>query len=74
MRFDRRRRVFELVVRHDPRVSAPTEIFVPEFQYPRGYLVAVSAGSFESIPAAQTLAWRHGGAAESQRLEIRPKL
>jgi hypothetical protein len=73
MRFDRRSRVFELTVRRDPGVSAPTEIFVPDFQYPRGYRVAVSDGSFESIPAEQTLAWRHGGGADTQRLEIRPK-
>jgi hypothetical protein len=73
MHFDRRRRVFELVVRPDPGVAAPTEIFIPDFQYPRGYLVAISEGSFESVPAEQTLAWRHGAGADTQRLEIRPK-
>ncbi|HEX2980224.1 MAG TPA: cellulase family glycosylhydrolase, partial [Anaerolineaceae bacterium] len=43
--FDLRRRTFEFSFRHDPEVQAPTEIFVPNFQYPQGYLVEVSDGS-----------------------------
>jgi hypothetical protein len=73
MHFDRRRRVFDLAFRHDPGVSAPTEIFVPAYQYPRGYQVTVSDGSFESIPAAQTLAYQHGAERETHTLRIRPR-
>jgi hypothetical protein len=73
MSFDRRRRVFEFGFRHDPAVSAPTEIFVPELQYPRGYQVTLSDGSYQSIPGAQILAWRHRGEASTHRLRIRPK-
>jgi hypothetical protein len=73
MHFDRRRRVFELAFRHDPRVSAPTEIFVPAYQYPHGYRVTVSDGFFEAIPAQQTLAYRHGAERETHTLRIRPE-
>jgi hypothetical protein len=73
MHFDRRRRVVEFAFRHDPRVSAPTEIFVPDYQYPRGYQVTVSDGSFESIPAEQTLAYHRGAEREMHTLRIRPR-
>ncbi len=73
MHFDRRRRSFEFVFRHDPSLSAPTEIFVPDYQYPRGYRVTVSDGSFEAIPAAQTLAYHHGTQSESHTLRILPR-
>ena len=73
MHFDRRRRVFEFVFRHAPRVPAPTEIFVPAYQYPRGYEVTVSDGSTESIPETQTLAYRHTAERETHTLRIRPR-
>jgi hypothetical protein len=73
MHFDRRRRVFEFEFRSDPRVSAPTEIFVPSFQYPHGYQVTVSDGSFESIPAEQALAYRPGAELETHSLRVRPR-
>jgi hypothetical protein len=73
MSFDRPRRVFEFVFRHDPSVSAPTEIFVPDYQYPRGYRVTVSDGSFEAIPAAQTLAYQHGTESATHTLRILPR-
>lgn len=73
MHFDRRRRVFEFCFRHDPRVSAATEIFVPGYQYPRGYDVTVSDGSTESLAEAQTLAYRHGTGRETHTLQIRPR-
>jgi hypothetical protein len=72
MRFDRRRRVFEFAFRHDPDVSAPTEIFVPAFQYPNGYRVEVSDGSFEMDPSALTLSYRHGRQRETHELRISP--
>ena len=73
MHFDRRRRRFELEFRHDPKVSAPTEIFVPEYQYPRGYEVTVSDGSTEASPETQTLAYRPGTERETHTLRIRPR-
>ena len=41
MSFDIRRRRFDFEFRHDPAVDAPTEIFVPNFQYPHGIRVTL---------------------------------
>lgn len=46
MSFDLATRVFELEYRHDPNISAPTEIFLPGFQYPQGCVVEVSDGHY----------------------------
>ncbi|MGD0707922.1 MAG: cellulase family glycosylhydrolase [Anaerolineaceae bacterium] len=46
---------FEFEFRHDPTVSAPTELYVPAFQYPLGCKVQVSDGSYELDPGSQTL-------------------
>lgn len=59
MAFDYKRGLFEFEFRHDPAVSAPTEIFVPNFHYPAGYVVEVSDGEYEVDRAAQTLTYRH---------------
>jgi len=60
MGFDIRRGIFELEFRHDPRVTAPTEIFVPNYQYPNGYEVEVSDGTYEVDRAGQMLTYRRG--------------
>jgi hypothetical protein len=73
MRFDRRRRTFELVFRHDPAVAAPTEIFVPDRQYPQGFEASVSDGSTGPGPEPQVLLWRHDAAREEHRLRLRPR-
>lgn len=70
MEFDLRRRVFELEFRHDPAVTAPTEIFVPSCQYPRGYRVEVSDGSYEVRPESQLLIYRHSGERELHRVRV----
>ena len=44
LRFDMRRRAFEYTFRHDPAVSAPTEVYVPALQYPAGCRVEISDG------------------------------
>lgn len=73
MRFDRPRRVFELVFRHEPGVLAPTEIFLPDYQYPNGVEVRVSDGTFTLVPEAQTLEYRHGAERETHTLRVRPR-
>ncbi|MBM3132291.1 MAG: hypothetical protein FJZ95_04575 [Chloroflexi bacterium] len=55
MRFDVSTREFEFEFRSDPTIDAPTEIFVPRFQYPEGYTVELSAGRFEKDEGSQTL-------------------
>jgi hypothetical protein len=57
--FEPRSGAFEFTMRDDPGVSAPTEVFVPELQYPGGPLVSVSDGSWESA-GWTILVFRHG--------------
>jgi hypothetical protein len=59
MVFDVRRRVFEFEFRHDASVSEPTEVFVPNHQYPQGCVVKVSDGTYSLDQLAQTLRYRH---------------
>ncbi len=72
MAFDRRRRRFEFEFRHDPAVTAPTELFVPNYQYPAGYTVAVSDGTCEIDREGQTLLYRHTPQRERHWLRIQP--
>jgi hypothetical protein len=87
MSFDLKRRIFELEFRHDPSttlreaspwdragpsVTAPTEIFVPEYQYPEGYTVELSDGTYEVDRLAQTLRVRHTTERETHMVRVRP--
>lgn len=72
MRFDMATRIFELEFRHDPAVSAPTEIFVPDYQYSNGYTVELSDGSYEIDSAALTLRVRHDPDQAVHTVRIRP--
>ncbi|MCX7706990.1 MAG: cellulase family glycosylhydrolase [Anaerolineae bacterium] len=72
MAFDLRRRVFEFEFRHDPQVAAPTEIFVPVLQYPEGYRVEVSDGTFEKDSARQVLVYRHDPEQRQHIITISP--
>jgi hypothetical protein len=73
MSFDIRRRTFECVFRHDPEVIGPTEIFVPQFQYPDGAEAAVSDGSYELKWGDQILLYRHTAGRDVHTIRIRPK-
>ena len=73
MRFDLKRRIFELEFRHDPSVAAPTEIFVPALHYPNGYAVEVSDGTFEMNQEEQTLLVRHDASRNMHRVTVKPK-
>jgi hypothetical protein len=46
MRWDLATRTFEFTRQPDPAIDAPTEIFVPAVQYPEGYGVELSAGTY----------------------------
>ena len=72
MSFDYGRRRFELRFRHDPSVSAPTEIYVPTLQYPLGCHVSVSDGTFEVRRDEQVLLYRHDRARDEHTVTITP--
>jgi hypothetical protein len=72
MEFDLSRRAFLFEFRHDPKVTAPTEIFVPGYQYPRGYRVFLSDGISEQSAEDQTLLYRYGLGRQVHTVEIRP--
>jgi hypothetical protein len=70
--FDNGRRRFEFQFRHDPAVSAPTEIFVPNLQYPRGYNIHMSDGTCEVRLGEQMLFYMHGWERDDHTLTIMP--
>jgi hypothetical protein len=72
MAFDPRRRRFTFAFRHDPAVAAPTELFVPEYQYPRGCVVEVSDGTYEIDRERQTLTYRHSASRTEHTIVVRP--
>jgi hypothetical protein len=72
MAFDLKRRTFDLVFQHDPTVTAPTEIYVPELQYPDGYEVTISDGEYQADRNTQTLIYRHGAAQAIHTIRVRP--
>ena len=47
MSFNIRTIEFEFTFRHADGVDAPTELFIPQIQYPKGFSVQVSDGTFE---------------------------
>ncbi|MBN1690710.1 MAG: cellulase family glycosylhydrolase [Dehalococcoidia bacterium] len=71
--FDIKKRVFEFEFRHDPAVVKPTEIFVPDYQYPNGYDVRVSDGWSESDAGNQLLIYTHGRDRETHTVRIIPR-
>jgi hypothetical protein len=74
MSFDIRHRIFEFEFRHDPNVAAPTELFVPNLQYPEGCRVEVSDGRYEIHQEQQTLVYRHSTGRREHTLRVSPQL
>ncbi len=73
MSFNYRTRTFDFAFRHDPAVQAPTEIFVPNYQYPRGYQVEVSDGSYEADRSSQMLIYHHSEERETHYIRVKPR-
>ena len=59
MRFDPARGLFTFSFRHDSRLAEPTEVYVPNSQYPDGYRVEVSDGEYEILQDEQRVIYRH---------------
>jgi hypothetical protein len=72
MRFDIQRTIFEFTFCHDGKINAPTEIFIPEFQYPQGYDVVVSDGTYELDLVRQVLSYQHTSELELHFIQVRP--
>jgi hypothetical protein len=72
MKFDLKRRAFEFEFRHDPGLSAPTEIFVPDYQYPSGYTIRVSDGEYEIDRENQRLRYRPSNSYEVHTIRVLP--
>ena len=64
---------FTFRFQHDPEVTAPTEIYLPIFQYPNGCEVSVSDGRFEVDWEAQTLTYHHDETSAVHTIEVRAK-
>jgi hypothetical protein len=73
LRFDPRKRVFTYEFRHDPALRAPTEFFVPAFQYPNGYDVWISDGECEALPDEQLMIYWHSPERKTHRVRITPR-
>ncbi|HLH62407.1 MAG TPA: cellulase family glycosylhydrolase [Ktedonobacteraceae bacterium] len=70
MTFDIDRKMFVFEFRHDASISAPTVLFVPNYQYPRGYRVEVSDGSYEIDRERQVVAYCHTETREIHRIRV----
>lgn len=70
--FNPRTRVFKLVFRHDPSLSAPTEVYVPNYQYPHGFSVQMSDGRYEILRSQQTLLYWPGVDKNIHKITIKP--
>jgi hypothetical protein len=71
--FDMRRRVLRFIFRHDPGVIEPTEIFVPPSQYPFGYRVWMTDGTFLKDDGRHMLTYRHTLGRPTHTIVIRPR-
>jgi hypothetical protein len=71
--FDMRRRVLQFTFRHDPKIMGPTEIFVPPFQYPFGYSVWMTDGTFLKDDERHILTYRHTLGREMHTIIVRPR-
>ncbi len=71
MSFDIKRRTFEFAFRHDSYITVPTEIFIPHLQYPQGYMVEVSDGTYEMQHEQQTLIYRHSIVRDEHTIRVR---
>ncbi len=72
MRFDLSKRILEVKFRHNKNIKAPTEIFIPNYQYPEGYKVELSDGNYNTDIQAQILTVHHTTNQETHLIKISP--
>lgn len=71
MAFDIHRKVFEFEFRHDATIAAPTELFVPNYQYPQGYAVEVSDGSYDIDRERQVVVYHHSETRDVHKIRVK---
>jgi len=71
--FDIKRRIFEFEFRHDSTIDKPTEIFIPDYQYPKGYEVKLSDGSSVRDADNQLLIYKHTHDREAHSIRVTPR-
>jgi hypothetical protein len=71
--FDPYRKVFQFEFRHQADIQAPTELFIPDFHYPRGYNIWVSDGECELNTEDQVLYYEHNPRRDTHRIRITPR-
>ena len=71
--FNMQRRVLRFTFRHDADIIEPTEIFVPPSQYPFGYRVWMTDGTFLKDDVRHMLTYRHTLGRPTHTIIIRPK-
>ncbi len=72
MAFDMHCKVFEFEFRHDASSSAPTELFVPNYQYLRGYAVEISDGSYAIDHERQLVVYHHTESNQIHKIRVIP--
>jgi len=70
--FNARTKEFIFRFRHEPTITEPTLIFLPNFQYPKGCEVKVSDGEYEIRRQEQILTYRHNPLYETHTIQIKP--
>jgi hypothetical protein len=73
MMFDIQTKVFRFIFRLDSCVMAPLEIFVPEYQYPQGFLFDARDGKHEINKNSQTVLYFPNSEKELHFIQINPK-
>lgn len=71
MSFELSTRTFEFEFRHDPAATAPTEIFLPDYQYPQGCTVELSDGTYRI--EGDKLMVEHTSAQSTHSVRVTPK-
>lgn len=70
--FDIKTRIFTFSFRHDEKIKSPSVIIVPEYQYPDGYKVEVSDGSYEKFEKTGEMVYYHSSENEIHNIRILP--
>lgn len=71
--FNLKKREFTFTFRHDPAAQGATEIFVPAYQYPQGFAVTISDGSFTVDTGARLVLWQHDPGRDKHTIRIMPR-